>query len=317
MTDQVSLDRIAETAATLKEHGVVTLADLRMCVCRDFDNGTRWLALNTGISLSLLTALLIAEAKENPTRRSGRRLFREWRALKTFPAILFLSAARVGKLRREKTLWKIYGPVWWVLRQSAIRTRRLLYDWRRHWPDVLILIIVPAVLVGLVFRAYLIDRNAPTRVAANRSLPVFHKISEGVEVQKVSGFVDAFESLDQVRDRVTLTAVPAGSILKPTQLLSMDLSKKMRDRKILTIPLETDHYPSKLALPAEAILTFSARQGDLKTGPVSCEVIVLDIQDSVKAGWKSATVALRESDFKVAALVLGSHDAFLSPLVAE
>lgn len=319
MPDPATLRNIQQMTDALTKCGVVTLEDLRMCIGKEVHAGINWTALNTGASFSLLTALLIAEVREDAEPNGKRKLLPYWRELKTLPSVLMLSAAEIQELWLDKGvrgLWQGRMAAWAVIRQSAVRPKRLFYNWRRHWLDVLALIILPLFIIGLAVRANQINDKKIERVAVKQTagLPAFHKIKEEVEMKSAPGAQGAFTYTSQVRDLYTLVPIPAGAIVQRDQLLSAELSEKMKGRKILSVPLKTGTYSSTLSPPSTAIMVLSANRPEFKSSePIALDIILLKMVKEGDAG--SAIVALTEDNFKIAAPLLASHDVFLSQTV--
>jgi len=206
---------------------------------------------------------------------------------------------------------KTRQPVWEVLRHSAARPRHLLPSWKRHWLDLLAFVILPLLLFGLAYRAYSLSQNAVPHVDVSSTvgLPVFHKITKEVELKAETRSQGAFTSVEKVLDRYTLAAIPAGSLIKENQLLSPELSAKMQDRRILTVPVKPGTYSSTLSPPSEAIMLLSPHELAAEMQTVAFDVIVLSLEKS--GDTSSATVALPEDKFNIAAKLLASHDAYL------
>jgi hypothetical protein len=316
MADAVSVKKIEQTAAALQECGLATLDDLRTCVSKDVDTGIRCVSINSGISPALLMALLIAEARDDAAKKGTRKLLRYWRSLKTFSAVWSLSTIEIRALWGNKTLGGfLWGrkPVWVVLRQSAVRLKRIWHNRRSHWLDALAVGLVLFLSIGLVFRLSSIAKVSRQYIAAKQdvSLPAFHKIADDVEMKTAVGPKGSFTNIEEVRGRYTLTPIPAGGMLQTAQLLSFDLSKKISGGKLLSVPLKTGSYIATLSAPAEATMVLSPRTLDAKL-PASSQtfnVIVLRIENSGDA--KSAAVVLPADKFDSAATLLGSHDVFL------
>jgi len=314
--DPVTIKKLRETTAALRAAGIHTLEDLRLAIGKNLATGIAVVSRHTGASQALLVALLITEAKDDAGKQGRRELLAYWRGLKTFRAVLALSRAEINELWKSKRVaaWReSRDPVATVFRQAVARPRRLLSNWRRHWLDVLI-ILLPLILVLLVLRANSINKNNLHYVAAATTVPAFHRISNEVENKSAPAMKGAFTNIDQVRDRYTLATIPAGAILEKNQILSARLSEKMQGRKILSVPIRTGNYSPTLATPVDAIMVLSPRDPSLKaTSSTIFEVIALRIEGSGET--RSAVVALPEDSFNVATLLLGSHDVFLSQTV--
>jgi hypothetical protein len=283
MPDPVTLKRIDDTTATLNRRGLVTLEDLRTCISEDVNTGIRWVSTNTGVSAALLMALLIAEAGDDAGKKGNRRLLNYWRSLKAFPAIWSLSAIEIKELWQTKRfggLWEGRKPFWAVLRQSVVRPMRIWHNRRRHWLDVLAIVLVPLLLIGLTLRLRSIIRDNVNYVAVKQdaSQPMFQSLSDDVEIKKAS--------------RID------------------DLSKKMQGGKVLSVPLRAGSYSSTLTTPTEAVMVLSPHIPDSKIpAPQPFDVIVLSIESS--GDTKSASLVLPKDKFNDVAPLLASHDVFL------
>lgn len=316
MPDPVTLKTIQDVTDALNRHGVATLEDLRRCISKDVNAGINWTVINTGASRPLLTALLIAEAREDASPSGRRKLLRYWRELKTLPAVLMLSAAELRELWRNEgavVIMRLPMAGWVILRQSLIRPKRLLHNWRSHWFDALAAATLLLFVAGLWAGARQINNQQYGRVAVKQTaaLPAFHRINEEVEMKSAPGASSAFSTTDEVRNRYTLSAVAAGAVLQRNQLLSAELSGKMQGRRILSVPLKAGNYSSALSPPTEAFMILSTREAEMKTSePVIMDVIVLKIEKS--GDNSSAIVALAEDKFRIAAPLLASHEIFLS-----
>src|ERR1044072_682170 len=155
MADCVNLKKIEEIAATLNKSHLETLDDIRMCISRDVNTGIRWVSVKTDTSAALLMALLIAEAGDHAGRKGERKLLRYWRSLKTFPAVWSLSTIEIKKLWRDKGLGGLSEarkPSWAILRQSGVRPKRIWHNRRKHWLDVLAVVVVLSLSISLVLR---------------------------------------------------------------------------------------------------------------------------------------------------------------------
>lgn len=314
--DPATLKRIQEMTEALNRCGVTTLEDLRRCISKDVDAGINWTVINTGAQPALLTALLIAEVREDTAPSGKRKLWRYWRELKTLPAVLLLSAAEVRDLWRAlgaRSLWRGRGAAWAVIRQSLVRPKHLLYNWRRHWLDMLLLLTLALFVAGVWVGINQIKRQRVERVAVKGTtpLPAFHRIDDEVEMKRAPGASKAFATAEEVRGRYTLAPIPAGEILRPGELLSAELSEKMRGRRIISVPLKAGTYGSAVQPPTEAFMILSPAKPEVKAAePVVLDVIVLKIEKTAES--TSATIALAEDNFRAAAPLLASHEVFLS-----
>ena len=334
MSDSVSLDIIKETAAALNGRGLSTLEDLRLWISKDVDKGILMLSESARTSQSLLTALLIAEFCDDAGRSGKPKLGRYWRGLKTFPGVIKLYVVAFTEARRDKKfafLPHVGKPSWHILRQLVTRHSRLWYNWRRHWADALVILVLPALLVGLWWRVDSAKRSRVQVVSAKGSADVhaFQRINDEVQLTTAQYSSDAFTSIDQVRGRYTLVPLVPGVALDSAQILSADLSNKIQNRTILSIPLKAGTYAPHVFAPGEALLVLSPRDvlaGDAShqggagnqvevareqvPPPTTFQIILLAIDQSGEN--RSATVAILKDDLDKVAALLGSHDAYLS-----
>jgi hypothetical protein len=156
----------------------------------------------------------------------------------------------------------------------------------------------------------------------------FQRINDEVELTTAQSSSDAFTSVEQVRGRYTLVPLAPGAALGSTQILSADLSSKIQNRTILSVPLKPGTYTEEIFAPSEAVLVLSPRedlQGDAsrrggalnqvevareQVPPTTFQIILLAVDQSGEN--RSATVAILKDDVDKVAALLGSHDAYLS-----
>ena len=316
MAEAVTLKQIHDLAMALNNCGVATLGDLKKCIAKDPDEGIRWVTTKSESSQPLLVSLLIAEIADDSDASDDRPLIYCWRPLQPFSSVLSQSTAEIKELWAQtgrRALWQAREPVWAVLRQSVVRPKRRLGNWKRHWLDALLFLVLPGLLLGFAIRAHAINKRVIGYVAVKResSIPAFQRINGEVELRSDPASKGAFTNIDQVSGRYTLVNIPAGKILQSDQLLSPELSARMHNRRILSIPIKYGAYNSTITLPTEAILVLSPRQPDLKvTTPLSFQVIVLTLQSIGDS--RAAIIAIDRDNFDTAASLLASHDAFLS-----
>jgi hypothetical protein len=311
MPDTVTLQRIESCAAALRQGQVKTIGDLQECVSVDVSSGLGWVANATGIERSLLLALLIAGMRDE-TRHNGKpALLWYWRGLKPFRLMLKLSASEFRQLD-----WRDRLRLGWIIpRQMMLRQIQLWKHKRRHWPDVLLFIILPLSLVGLSWRAVSVSRSWPEslRVKPGVSLPRFHSIDrEEVEMKSVPGGEATFAEVAVVEGRYTLEAIAPQTVLQATHLLSDELSRKMKDRRILSVPVQAADFISKPPAPSSIILLLSPREPD-KTNftPVIFEdVIFLGVEQ--RGDTTSAIIAMKPEDIKLATPLLATSSIFIS-----
>lgn len=317
VTDNATLKEILSVVVALKNTDIGTLEDLRQCLNRDVNKNIRWLADHAEIKNPLLTALLLAEFYDDTGTKGKRRLRNYWRGLKTV----------VGEIRAG---WSEIGHEWdknkrgslgvglqhalGVAGQVAVRQQRVWYNWRHHWFDAVVLVMLPVLIVSLAVRAQSINnRTVPhVTVRTDAGIAAFEQLTGHVELKNVPHKDGAFTTLDEVAGQYALVSLPPGAMLSKDQLLSPELSRKMPSRRILSIPIKTGAFSSTLKAPGEALMTLSARQEERKE-PASFEVIVLRFDQS--GGSTAAIVAIPKEDFDKASRLLGSHDVFLAQIV--
>lgn len=319
MADLLTLEKIKETATALDGCGLSTLEDLRLWINQDVDKSIPRLAKSSRTTESLLMALVIAEFCDNTGRSGRKKLGRYWRGLKPFPSLVKLYWIALGQEWRKnkiRVVTKLVGPSWHITRQMFTRHWRLWYNWRRHWADGLLLIVLPALLIGLWFRVESAKNSQVQFVAVKPSanVPAFQRIDDEVELVSVDNASGAFAAIDQVRGLYSLVPLAGGAPVLSNQLLSKELSNRIQNRSILSIPLKAGTYVRDLSPPCEGVLLLSPRQTE--GAPVTSvkqskfEVVLLGIDKSGDA--VTATVAMSAEDVEKAGPLLGSCDAYLS-----
>ena len=320
MDDPVSLITIKDRAAALNSSGLSTLEDLRRWISKDVDKSIPLLAESSDTAQSLLLALLIAEFCDDAGRSGHPKLATYWRGLKTFPGLvrLYLDALKQAQHERRLTFKDLREAAWNIFRQAFTRLWRLLYNWRRHWADALLIIVLPALLIAVWFRVESAKSRSVQFVAVKSSanLLPFQRINDEVELASVPTKSGAFTSLDQVRGRYALVTLSSGTPILSNQILSAALSNKIQNRAIVTIPLRTG-TARDLSPPCEAVLFLSPRE--TKSGESSnsspqqsVEVVLLGIDKTGET--TTATVAMVKEDLDKLGPLLASHDAFLLQL---
>jgi len=316
VTDYATLKEILSAVLALSNADICTLEDLRKVLNKDVDKNILWLAQQTNIKDALLTALLLAEFYDDTGTKGKRRLRNYWRGLKTIPGEVRAGwAETVSEWERNKTrslgvgLQQALG----VAGQVAVRQRRIWYNWRQHWLDAVVLLILPALIVALALRAQSINkRTVPyVTVRTDAGISAFQELTGHVELKNVPYKNGAFTSLNEVSGRYALVNVPPGVTLSSDQVLSPELSRKMPQRRILSVPIDAGAISSTMKTPSEALMTLSARQNESKD-PASFEVIVLRLDQT--GGNTSAVVAIPKDDFDKASRLLGSHEVFLAQI---
>jgi hypothetical protein len=316
MAHHITPKELQDSARAMDGYGIRTLDDLRRCIAKDVDNNILWLSKQTNVKHSLLVMLLMAEFEHDDGLSSKRKLRGYWCGLITVPSMLRLFGKDMARVWSEQRIHIFLdGPRQgcYVVRQLVIRQRRLWYNRRRHWPDALVLLILPLLLVFLALRAQSINNRSVPYVTVPQGVAIaaFTKPTDNLALTNVPYAKGAFTSIDQVRGRYALVNLPAGSTLSSDQLLSSDLSTKMANRSILSVPIRTGGYVSTMKAPCEAIMVLSPRKEDGNGfSGASFSVIVLRIDGTGEA--TSATVAIQKDDVDKASALLASHDVFLA-----
>ncbi|HEX8143914.1 MAG TPA: hypothetical protein VF553_15050 [Pyrinomonadaceae bacterium] len=311
MPDVVTLKKIESCAAALRQGGVKTIGDLQECIGVDVSSGLSWVANATRIERSLLLALLIAGMRDE-TRHNGKpALLRYWRGLKPLRLMLKLSASEFHELD-----WRDRLRLAWIIpRQMMLRQLQHWKHKRRYWPDLLLFVILPLGLIGLGWRAVALSRSWPASLVVKRgvSLPRFHSISrQELELKSVPGGAATFTDVEAVEGRYTLEALAPNTALQAKHLLSAELSRKMKDRTVLSVPVQAGDFVSKSAAPQSIILLLSPREPDkTSSAPVILDdVIFLGVEGSGET--TSAIVAMKADDIKAASGLLATSSIFLS-----
>jgi hypothetical protein len=314
MADCITLKEIEDAVVALDRSDIRTLEDLRRCIGKDVNKSILWLSEQTTIDHALLVALLIAEFNDDRGLSGKRKLRHYWRGLKTFRSVVRFCRDELGHLwRYKKTSVLRYGPgrIWPVAVQVLLRQQRLLFNWRRHWADALVIIILPLLLFGLALRARSINNRQVPHVTVQKSIPAFQKVTGNLALTNVPSAKNAFTSVEEVNGRYALVNLAPDTTLVSDQVLNDDLSGKMEGRRILTVPIKAGTYVSTMNAPREAIMVLSPRSKDVKDlAAASFEVIVLRVDKTAET--ISATVAIRKEDLDKASPLLASHDVFLT-----
>ncbi|HXQ70999.1 MAG TPA: hypothetical protein VN844_10955 [Pyrinomonadaceae bacterium] len=294
MPDCITLKEIEEAVLALDGSEIRTLDDLRRCIARDVNQSTQWLSKETKVKHSLLIALLIAEFNDDRGHTGKPKLRYYWRGFKTFRSVAKTSPRRLSVLALQ--LW--------------LRQRRLMYNWRRHWVDVLVIAILPFLLFALALRARAINNREVRYVTVQQGVPAFQTLTGNLTLKNEPYVKNAFTSVDEVVGRYALVNLAPGATVVGDQLLSSELSAKMQGRRILAVPVKAGAYVSPTKAPHEAIMVFSPRTDKInELVGVSFPVIVLRIDKTGDV--MSAIVAIRAEDFDKASALLASHDVFL------
>ena len=318
MPDPITIKDIQEIAGALDRLDIKTLGDLRSCISKDVDKSILWLSAQPQIRHPLLVALLLAEFDDDTSLSGKRKLSRYWRALNTLRKVLSFSRNEIVRLWNEKKSAVVLDG--WrqpllIVMQLMLRQSRFWHNRRRHWADAVLIIILPLLLLSLALRAqYINNRNVRyVTVRPGVTLSAFQKLSGDLVLKNVPYAKGAFNSIDDVVGRYILVDLSAGATLSGDQILNSDLSKKMQDRRILSVPLKAGTYVSTMKAPCEALMVLSSRDEDQKgLTSLSFDVIVLRFDKNGEA--TSTTVAIQKDNFEKASALLASHDAFLAQL---
>ena len=314
MADCITLKEIEEAVVALDRSDIRTLEDLRRCISKDVNKSILWLSEETRVNRALLIALLIAEFNDDRGLSGKRNLRHYWRGLKTLSSVVRFCRDELGRLwRYKKSSVLLRGPrhVWPMAVQLLLRQQRLLFNWRRHWADALLIVILPLLLLGLALRARSINDRQVRYVTVQQGIRAFQRLTGNLALTNEPYAKNAFTSVEDVKGRYALVNLAPGTTLLSDQVLSSDLSGKMEGRRILAVPVKAGTYVSTTNAPHEAIMVLSPRTEDVKDlAAVSFGVIVLRLDKTAEA--TSATVAIRQEDFDKASALLASHDVFFT-----
>jgi len=320
MGDLVTLETIKNTATKLDGCGLTTLEDLRSWVSKDIDKSLTRLTESSDTAPSLLIALVIAEFGDDAGRSDRKKLGTYWRGLKPFPGLVKLYWIDLGETWKQKKLGvvpRLGEPSRQILRQLLTRHNRFWYNWRRHWADALLLIVLPVLLIGVWFRVESVKNSGVQFVVVKPSTNVgaFQRIGDEVELASIDNSSNAFTSVDQVRGRYSLVPLTGGTAVLSNQLLSAELSNRIQNHSILSIPLKVGTYLRGLSSTGEGVLILSPREtasvgSETASKQHAFEVILLSIDKIGDVA--TATVAIPAEDVDKAGALLATSDAYLS-----
>ena len=314
MVDQITLEKIEETAVALDRCGVSTLEDFRSWISKDVDKSIPRLAEVSGTPESLLMALVIAEFYDETVGSGRQKVGTYWRGLKPFPSLVKFYWMEGWRQKRLGIVPKLGKPSWFVLRQLFTRNLRFLFNWRRRWADGLLIAIVPLLLLGFWLHVEWTKRSRVQFVTVKPSANVraYQRIADEVELTSLDSLSNAFSSIDQVKDHYSLIPLSSGVPVLSDHLLSAELSNKIKNSSIVSIPLKAATYVRDLSPPFEAELLLSPRENGNETTSQqhAFKVVLLGIDKTGDA--VVATVAINAADVEKTAALLGSSDAYLS-----
>ncbi|HKR00379.1 MAG TPA: hypothetical protein VJT09_06885 [Pyrinomonadaceae bacterium] len=263
-------------ADKLKQKGVKTIDDLWRCVGVNFDKGIDTVATETAVDRELVYALLIADGLGD------------------------------SRHRVEAKPW--LNPVrWWIA------LKRLWYGRERHWLEAS-LAIATILLVMLAIRArYLGPKMAQQVVVAPsaRLLPFKSITDKNVILKSIPEEKGAFTAVEKVVGRYPRREVGQGTTVLEEQLVAEDLTGAMRERRVLTLPVNPGSLSSTLTTSARVWLLLSPRAAAEKAPPpvVLKDVILLSVNK--QAGAASVEVAVTEDGLKVMEPLLGGSEIFV------
>src|SRR5215204_6300419 len=199
---------------------------------------------------------------------------------------------------------------------------RFFFQVRRHWGEVLALIIIGILLSLLILNA--IRPRDTVVVSASNGLPAFHIIEPGdVRREKMFTVHDSFTSESEVIGRYLLQPVSAKTVLLKSQVGAAELKEQLTGRRIVTLPVKSGVISSTLAPGSRVRLLFSPRNAnDPKTSTtwtlsqaianfIINDVIVLSVNRQVDSA--SITVAMKnEEDLTRAFALLNTSDILIS-----
>lgn len=266
-------------ADRLEQKEIKTIDDLWRCVGGDFDAGITTVAAKAAVDQQLLYALLIADSLGDSRHRVEEGPFK----LRSIP----------------KRLW--------------LALKRLWYTRERHWLEAL-LGVATLLLVALAIRAGYVNPRMTEQVVVNPStrLLAFQSIrANDVLLKRVPQEQGAFTSVEKVIGRYPLRSVASGATLHEEQLVTEELSDAMRDRRVLSIPVNTRALSSSLAPPAHVWLLLSTRAtGENVPQPVLLKDVIL-LTINRQGDTASIEVAVTEECLKAMEPLLGASETFV------
>jgi hypothetical protein len=250
-------------------------SDLWSEVGRDFDQGISETATKFQISKERLLALLIAEC----FNESGTPLFSD-----------SIQRGAVSSLGRFKGL---------VI---------------RHWPDLLLLGVLPLIVTGLAIRGVRLARqkSAPQVVVhLSGGVPAFHLIkSNEVTLEERPKELQAVTSLDRAVGHYSLVNIAPGSVLHENQIVSDEQTiHELEGRSIIRIPTKAAAFNEEVTSVAHVRLMFSGGQSSREDTRLVEDVILLGIY---KQGESNVLVlAVTKDQIESMRGILGRLDVFV------
>jgi hypothetical protein len=269
-------------ADSLEQQEIKTIDDLWHCVGVNFDQGISTIATKAAVAPELIYALLIADGLGDSRHRAEEEPFK----------VLSLP------------------------NRSWLSLKRFWYDRNRHRLEAF-LGIATLLLVALAIRAGYVSNKMTEQVVVKpsmRLLPFQSIRAEDVMLKGIPEEEGSFTSLDKVVGRFPLRAVAPGATLQEAQLIAEDLTGAMRDRRVLSIPVNPRTLSSTLTTPTYVWLLLSPR-ATVEKGPASTQsallkdVILLSVN---KQGDGAAVeVAVTDDGLKMIEPLLGEAEAFV------
>ncbi|MDX6403219.1 MAG: hypothetical protein QOH70_674 [Blastocatellia bacterium] len=217
-------------------------SDLWLEVGRDFDHGISETAKKLETTKERLLALLIAESFND----SGTPLF---------PV-----TAHDGSFA------------------TSARFRGLV---TRHWPDMLILVVLPLLVFGLAIRGLWLVRQKriPQLIArAPGGVPAFHFIKpDDLKLEERPEELHAVTSLDKAVGHYSLETIVPGAVLHENQIISDERTlSELKGRSILRLTTKTTSYKEAMTSVTHVTLMFSGGQSSQDSTLVK-DVILLGV----------------------------------------
>ncbi len=316
--------------ASLKDRGVVTVAELWAAIGKDVNVGVQKVversrdpallqpdaAADRQINAALL-AFLIADALSESTLSRKPKPLGLWLGVKPFwDALKDIGTDFKNSWQQRAAIWsKIkdhrYGiDLFWL--GPKLCWRRVQSSWtnrNRLWPDLLVFGL-PLVIIGLGVRAQLLQQKVVQRVAVKQgaTLPSFTMLDpKNLVAVSVFDQPGTFATIAELQPRYAATNLTSGALVKEEQLLPAGLSPALAGRQLLTLPIKNDI--GKVAKPMERVRLMLASHDKEKPGLLIPDAILLS---TTKTGEStSVVVAVTDAAANSMAPLLGLSDVFV------